>query len=81
MSLLEEFIDILTEVFEVDRDTVIDGDELTPDDIETWSSISHMELICRFEETFNIEIDVEDITEMDSLGAMKEILRQYGVEL
>jgi len=40
-----------------------------------------MELICRFEETFNIEIDVEDITEMDSLGAMKDILRQYGVDL
>jgi len=81
MSLLEEFIDILAEIFEIDREILIDGDELTPDDIENWSSISHMELICRFEETFNIEIDVEDITEMDSLGAMKDILRQYGVDL
>ena len=81
MSLFEEFIDILTEVFEIDREMVIDGDELTPDDIENWSSISHMELICRFEQAFNIELDVEDITEMDSFGAMKEILTQYGVDL
>ena len=81
MSLLEEFIDILSEVFEIEREMVRDGDDLTPDDIENWSSISHMELVCRFEQSFNIELDVEDITEMDSLGAMKDILRQYGVDL
>jgi acyl carrier protein len=81
MSLLEEFIDILSEVFDIEPEILRDGDELTPDDIENWSSISHMELICRFEELFNIEIDVEDIAEMDSLGAMKDILRQYGVDL
>ena len=79
MSLLKEFIDILSEVFEIEREMIRDGDDLTPDDIENWSSISHMELVCQFEQSFNIELDVEDITEMDSLGAMKDILRQYGV--
>jgi len=80
MSLTEEFIDILTEVFEIERDIAMD-DTMTPDDIENWSSISHMELICRFEQAFNIELDVEDITEMDSFGAMKDVLRVYGVDL
>ena len=80
MPLIEEFIDILTEVFEIERDIAMD-DNMTPEEIENWSSISHMELVCRFEQAFGIEFDVEDITEMDSFGAMKDILRQYGVDL
>ena len=80
MPLIEEFIEILIEVFEIEREIALD-DNMTPDDIENWSSISHMELVCRFEQAFNIELDVEDITEMDSFGAMKDILRQYGVDI
>ncbi|MFX0077165.1 MAG: acyl carrier protein [Candidatus Hermodarchaeota archaeon] len=80
MSLIEEFIDILTEVFEIERDIAMD-DDITPDDIENWSSITHMEIVSRFEQAFAIEFDVEDITEMDSFGAMKDVLRQYGVDV
>ena len=79
MSGYNDFISFVSEIFEVDKDEITD--DKTPDDLENWNSVSHMDLMARFEETFSIELDVEDITEMDSIGAMKEILKQYGVNL
>ena len=80
MGYYEQFITFVSEVFEAKREEITD--DKTPDDIENWNSISHMDLMARFEDTFGIELDVEDITEMDSIGAMKEILKdQYGVDL
>lgn len=79
MSAYKTFILFIHEVFEVDEEQITN--EKTPDDFENWNSVTHMDLMARFEETFNIELDVEDITEMDSIGAMKEILKRYGVDL
>lgn len=80
MGQYEHFITFISEVFEIEPDQI--KDDITPDDIESWTSVSHMDLMARFEETFNIELDVEDITEMDSIGAMKAILKeQYGLDL
>lgn len=80
MGHLEDFITFVSEVFEIELDQI--KDDITPDNIESWTSVSHMDLMARFEETFNIELDVEDITDMDSIGAMKTILKkQYGVDL
>ena len=80
MGHYEEFITFVSEAFEVDKEEITD--DKTPDDLENWNSISHMDLMARFEDTFGIELDVEDITEMDSIGAMKMILKeQYGVNL
>lgn len=79
MSSNDHFISFVCEVFEVEAEELTD--DKTPDDLENWTSVSHMDLMARFEETFGIELDVEDITEMDSIGAMKEILKRYGVGL
>lgn len=79
MTVYDKFVSFVCEVFEVDINDLTD--DKTPDDIENWNSVSHMELMDHFEETFSIELDIEDITEMDSIGAMKKILKQYGVDL
>jgi len=80
MGYYEQFLTFISEIFEVEKEEITE--DKTPDDLENWNSISHMDLIARFEETFGIELDVEDITEMDSIGAMKRILKdQYGVDL
>ena len=79
MSALEIFEEILTDVFDVDKSDLTD--ETTPDELETWDSVTHMDIIARFEENFDIEFEVEEITEMDTIGNMKEVLRQKGIEL
>ena len=77
MSQLELFNSILQETFEIEEI----NDDMTPDDIEQWDSITHMDLCSKFEDSFDISLDVEDIAEMETIGQIKEILRKYNVEL
>ncbi|MHA1383019.1 MAG: acyl carrier protein [Candidatus Helarchaeota archaeon] len=79
MSNLEKFLEMVAEVFEIDKSDI--SDELTPDDIEVWDSISHMDLMARFEEEWGVTFDVEELTEMETIGLMKEALVRHGVEL
>ncbi len=79
MNQSEQLINMLLEVFNIKREEITD--DATPDDIESWTSISHMDLMARFEETFGLELDVEEITEMDSFGAIKEALKNHGIEV
>ena len=79
MSQLDTFENLLMEAFEINRADI--KDEVTPDDLENWDSIVHMDLCAKFEENFNISLDVEEITEMQTLGLMKEVLKRHGVDL
>jgi acyl carrier protein len=44
-----------------------------------WDSVGHMELIATLEETFNIELEMDDIINFSSYQKGKEILVKYGV--
>ena len=79
MSQAETLITMLMEVFDISREIITD--DATPDDIESWTSVSHMDLMARFEDVFGLELDVEEITEMDSIGAIKEALQNHGIKL
>jgi len=56
-------------------------DSKTPEDLGSWTSVTHMQLVARFEEIFKFQFDVEEITEMDSIANMKKVLRKHGVEI
>ncbi|MDX8389670.1 MAG: acyl carrier protein [Mariprofundaceae bacterium] len=47
--------------------------------IPTWDSLGHMALIAALEETFGIELDIDDIIEFSSYNAGQAILAKYGV--
>ena len=79
MSQLETFENLVMEAFEVKHGDF--NDETTPDDLENWDSIVHMDLCAKFEESFDISLDVEEIAEMLTIGLMKDILKQKGVDL
>lgn len=77
MSSVEAFNDLIRSTFEIEEIT----DDLSPDSVENWDSITHMDLCAKFEETFDISLDVEDIAEMETIGQIKETLRKYNVDL
>jgi acyl carrier protein len=79
MSQEETWKSLVIDAFGVGEDDF--SDEKTPEDLPDWTSVTHMSLMSKFEETFSIQLDVEDITAMDSLGNMKAILRKYGVDI
>ncbi len=61
----------------------IDGsmvkDSLTYQSIPEWDSISHMVLISRIEETFDVSIDTDDVIDMSSVAKAKDILKKYNI--
>ncbi|MBN2153514.1 MAG: acyl carrier protein [Candidatus Lokiarchaeota archaeon] len=79
MSQEATFKSIVCEIFGIQEGDV--ADTKTPEDIESWTSVTHMQLVARFEESFKFQFDVEEITEMDSIASMKNVLRKHGVDL
>jgi acyl carrier protein len=74
---LKRLYEIIAEVFETNIDSL--DDSKGPDDIANWDSINHLRMTSELEDSFDIEFDVEEITEMQTIGAIKEILKKHGV--
>jgi acyl carrier protein len=52
-------------------------DTLAYNSCEQWDSLKHLQMVAMFEESFDIEIDMDDIIAMETYGKVKEILRKY----
>lgn len=79
MEQKERFYHLLAEAFGIDKNEI--KEESTPDDIGNWTSITHMELVAKFDQEFGVNLDVDEITEMNSVKRMKEVLGKHGVSL
>lgn len=62
-------IEVFSKVMEVSSDSI--NDSTSPDTIENWDSLLHVELIANLEETFSIQISPEEGIELE---AFKEII-------
>lgn len=49
-------------------------DEMTPKDIETWDSLTHMKLVAEIEASFGIQFEFEEILNLSSVGNIKRTL-------
>lgn len=68
---------ILTETLQIPRDQVTD--DLAMQDVGSWDSLKHMELIVALEQGFGIDFSFEEIVEMTSVGEIKRVLRGKSV--
>jgi len=56
-------------------------DEIKYQGIEKWDSLNHLNFVSKLEEKYGIELDMDEITDMNSVGRIKDILRKHGVTL
>ncbi len=54
-------------------------DQLAMSEVETWDSLQHMNLIASLEQEFGVEFTFEEIVSMQSVAAIKNVLRGKGV--
>ena len=52
------------------------NNNLTKDDIPTWDSLKHMELIAQLEKTYSIELSVHEIVGMQSISSIVNVLEE-----
>ena len=58
----DRIINVMSSVFSVSIDDI--DDTASPDTLESWDSINHMNLIIALEEEFLVKLSDEDIIEM-----------------
>lgn len=70
----EKIEGLLAEVLQVPPATITD--ELTMKDLDAWDSLKHMELVVSLEQNFDVQLSFDDIVAMQSVGAIKRVLRE-----
>ncbi len=78
MPMNERLAAIFEKVFSIETDDF--SPELTPEDVLRWDSLGHMNLVAELEETFGVQFEVDEITEMTTAGRIIEILRAKGMK-
>ena len=74
MSTVEE---VVSRVFGIEPGSI--DESSSPESVEGWDSMGHLNLVAALEHDFNVSIDIGDVMEMVSVKRIREILLQYGV--
>ncbi|RIV46063.1 acyl carrier protein [Flagellimonas pelagia] len=74
---IELLIEAFSNALEIPKSSV--DDNLKYQGIPQWDSITHMILISEIENTFQIEIDSDEVLELNSFSKSKEILGKYNL--
>ena len=66
--------EVMSAVFEINLEDI--NDNTSPDTIDIWDSLRHMNLVAALEEEFSIEFNDDEIVEMMNLALVKTILSE-----
>lgn len=76
MTNIEKYNKVFMDILGVAEDQL---EELKYQDGD-WDSVGHMELMAELEDTFDIELDADDIIDFSSYQKGREILENYKVQ-
>ena len=75
---MKKYLEVFETMFQVDE---AKAKTLNYQDVVAWDSIGHMDLIATLEDTFDIEMETNDIINFNSFAKGVEILKKYGIDL
>lgn len=67
---------VFAETFHIPKDSI--KDELALQDISAWDSMSHIVLIMRIEEAWNIQFSGDEIADMKTVGDARRMILSRG---
>ena len=73
-GVLVKLTNIFREIFN-DREIVIDN-KTTAQDIDNWDSLTHMLLISKIEEEFEIKFKLKELNNLNNVGNLVEIINE-----
>lgn len=71
---MERLNEILCDVFRIEKNDL--KEELTMDDIQSWDSLTHMDLITSLEDGLEIQFTMDDIMIMKDIKTIRSIVSQ-----
>ncbi len=66
--------ELMANIFEVEVSDI--GDDASPENIESWDSLKHMNLIVVLEEEFNVQFTDEEMLQMLNFQLISLILKE-----
>jgi acyl carrier protein len=73
-STLEQVRSIASDIFGVPADKITA--ESSPETIENWESMQHLNLVLAIEEKFGVQLEPEDIERMKNIGAVAALVER-----
>ena len=71
--------EVLSRIFNVSLGTITE--DASPDTIENWDSLRHMNLVLALEEEFGVGFTDDQVVEILSYKLIKIVLKEHGIEL
>ena len=72
MSVKQKLFELVAEHFSISSVTL--SDNTVAGDVIGWDSLAHAELLLKIENEFQIEFNLMDMMNMNSLGELKELV-------
>ena len=72
---MKKLNNILCKVFRLKENEL--DDKLTMEDIESWDSLTHMDLITSIEEGLDIQLTMDDIMNMKDISTIRTIVKRF----
>ena len=73
----ERLKEIMSQVFDVPKESI--NNDSSPDTIDNWDSVNHMNLVLALEQAFGISFEPEEIIEMMNFELVLVILRDKEI--
>jgi acyl carrier protein len=70
----EQVRNIASDIFGIPVDRITA--ESSPETIENWDSMQHLNLVLAIEEKFGVQLDPEDIEQMKNIGAVAALVEK-----
>ena len=69
---MDKILNIISNVFDIDSSSI--NMEMTPDDIESWDSLTQLFLINSIEEEFDIVLEIEEVFSIMKVGDIYDVI-------
>ncbi len=66
---------VVAGVFEMNERDV--KDDLTPESVERWDSLTHLRLITALEEAFGIKLSMREVLDLTSVAAVRQTVDRH----
>ena len=73
-NAFEQVRNIASDIFGIPAEKIIA--ESSPETIENWDSMQHLNLVLAIEEKFGVQLDPEDIEKMKDIGAVAALVEK-----
>jgi acyl carrier protein len=73
-SVFEEVRNVASDIFGIPAEKITA--ESSPETIDHWDSMQHLNLVLAIEEKFGVQLDPEDIEQMKNIGAVAALVEK-----